>query len=173
MLRVGCAVEAKYKRSSRYYPGVVVAVCAVVAKGGGATHSTSAAATAFTYAIKFEDGDMDEAVPRAHVRGRLGLSEAEERRRARAYQLRLRLHWPPAFFVESGGNVRGDDVEYDVVHEPRQGRARVYECKPPKVVVNLERFGVKRLRALEKVNVFIASRHWDTESVSASGAHEA
>ena len=100
-------------------------------------------------------------MPRSHVRG---LMEAEVRCRRRAYQLRLRLHWPPAFFVEDGTNVRGNAAFDDGEGKPpRQKRPR--EPKAPAVVTSREARGVKKWRAVERVAAFVASRHRSTISM--------
>jgi len=66
VLVVGSTVEAKFKRSARFFRGVVKAV-----RGRSSEPAT------LTYSISFVDGDRDDAVLRAHVRG-LPLDDARE-----------------------------------------------------------------------------------------------
>jgi hypothetical protein len=78
-LPVGTLVEAKCRKSSRYYPGSISHVKEVpgAARKGGRTvggkkgGADGGATFHYEYAIDFDDGDQDPKVQRAEMRGRV------------------------------------------------------------------------------------------------------
>eukprot|EP00937_MAST-01D_sp_MAST-1D-sp2_P001170 g1170.t1 len=84
-LAPGQRIEAKYKNSARFFAGVV-----------RASHATG------THTVVFDDGDIDERVPRRAIRGRLAVPAAELRRRRRERELLLARRWPPVFYADDG-----------------------------------------------------------------------
>ena len=63
----GARVEARCKGSPLFYPGMVLHVDNRASSSSPSPLSSTTTRTAVAYTVQFDDGDVDEAVPRAHI----------------------------------------------------------------------------------------------------------